>query len=1045
MQFSYSQEKTIKGIVSDSKGSISGANIVVKGTKISTQSDFDGSYSIKAKVGDILVFSFIGMDQLTRKIEASTTTVNMTMRNSTENTLGEVVVTGQGIKKSKKALGFAQTTIKAEELASKPSTDVARALTGKAAGVNIAQTSGLSGSGTNVIIRGYSSITGSNQPLFVVDGVPFNTDTNSDGNFLEGATNASSRFLDIDPNSIASMSILKGLAATTLYGQAGRSGVILITTKSGDTKSINKKMEVSYSNSLYFTKIASLPQYQDTYGNGFDNNYGEFFSNWGPRFDSRNENGIDSNGSVPHPYAEYGPKVFPQYFDADNLPINVPYAPQNNVKPFFTTGTILTHSLNVGGRSENTSYNVSAGNTDDQGFVENNFYRRLNLSVGGSTKLANGLTFSSVANYVRTDKSAPPSGASFGSGTVNGTESAFANILYTPRNFDLFRWEFTNPLTQGSVNYRPDITNPRWLLKNSGDKEAVRRFFGNFKVNYAVNSWSNLTYTLAIDNYTQRKDYYVNRGGSKAPLGFLTTSNRENTIFDHTLAYNFNKEINKRFTIDGVLGFNPRREFSVFNRIESSNQFLFGLNYHDNFVNSKGYSGSSEFNIVGLFGSATIAYDKYLYLNLQGRRDEFSSLTKENRALFYPSVSLSFVPTDAFEILKNNNYVNFLKFRLSSGSSAGFPRPYQTRTVLRIDSNLFNDGAQIVQGISSAFSIGNVNLKPELVKELEFGVEGKFFKNRFGIDLSLYDKRSTENIIDRPLAPEIGASNRGDNIAEVSNKGIELALNGKILKSLKDGFNWDVTVNYTRNRNIIESLGGGVDNVYIDGFSNLGNFAFPGMPYGVMVGSKIQRDANGNYVVGADGNYIVNNDENNIIGDPNPDWKGTVINEFNYKGFTFAFQFEYQKGGDIYSTTAASLLSRGLTEDTNFDRSQSIVLPGVNENGNVNTTQINATSFGFNNTGFVIREQAVYDATNLRLREVSLTYKFSKKILDKTPFGSMSISIVGQNMWFKAFNFPKYLNFDPEVMSLGVGNGQGFDYLTGPTAKRFGFNFNLTF
>ena len=1037
IQFSFAQDRTIKGVVSDAKGPLSGANIVIKNTKTSASTDFDGSYSIKAKTGDVLVFSFIGMEDLSRTVAASNV-INMSMRPA-EATLVEVVVTGQGIKKSKKALGYAQTTIKAEDLASKPSTDVARALTGKAAGVNIAQTSGLSGSGTNIIIRGYSSITGSNQPLFVVDGVPFNTDTNSDGNFLEGATNASSRFLDIDPNSIASISILKGLAATTLYGQAGRSGVILVTTKSGDTKSVNKKMEVSYSNSVYFSKIASLPVYQNSYGNGFDNDYRKTFSNWGPSFDTRDSGGISETGTVNHPYdyAELN-KVFPEFVD-----VKVPYTAKDNVKPFFSTGTIITQSLNISGRGGDTSYNMSVGNTDDEGFIANNFYKRLNLSVGGTTKLTNNLTFSSSMNYVRTNKSAPPTGASFGSGTVSGTESVFANILYTPRDLDLFNLPYENPSTNGSVNYRSDITNPRWLLKNSADKESVRRFFGNFKAIYAINSWSNLSYTLALDNYTQRKDFYINKGSAKVPQGLYNITNRENTVFDHTFAYNFNKDLSKKWSIDGVLGFNPRRNETLYNGVFSTNQFLYGLNVSDNYVSSKGFSSIESFNIVGTFLSTSLAYNRYLYLNLQGRRDEFSSLTAANRALFYPSASLSFIPTDAFNYFKTNTYVNFLKLRVSYGSSAGFPPPYRTRNELEIYSNIFNDGNQVLQGITTPSFIGNVNLKPELVKEYEFGLEGKFLKNRLSVDFSLYDKRSTANTVIRPLAPETGAVRRFDNIAEVSNKGIELQLNLKMLKSIKDGLNWDITANFTKNKNIIESLGGEIEQVGIAGFSNLGNFAIPGRPYGVIVGSSIKRDSNGNYVVGSDGNYVVGPTQE--IGDPNAKWRGTLINEFNYKGFAFAFQFEYQKGGDIYSTTAASLLSRGITEDTNFDRTQSFVLPGVNENGNVNTTQINATNYGFNNTGFFIREQAVYDATNLRLREVSFSYKFPKKLLDKTPFGSMSISIVGQNMWFKAFNFPKYLNFDPEVMSLGVGNGQGFDYLTGPTVKRVGFNFNLTF
>ncbi len=1047
IQFVFSQDRTVKGIISDSKGPVSGANVVVKGTKISTQSDFDGSYSIKAKTGDVLVFSFIGMDELTRTVGASST-INMTMR-AAENNLVEVVVTGQGIKKAKKAVGYAVTTIKSEEFASKPNTDVARALTGKAAGVNIAQTSGLSGSGTNILIRGYSSITGSNQPLFVVDGIPFNSDTNSDGNFLEGATNASSRFADLDPNSIETINILKGLAATTLYGSAGRNGVILVTTKSGNTKSINKKMDVNFSQSLYFTEISSLPQYQNNYGNGFDNVFTTAFSNWGPAFTARATQGIDRDGNVPHPYAYYGKDVFPDSAKSDGTPKTVAYQPFESVKPFFSVGTVNTTSINIGGRSENTTYNLSVGNTTDAGFIENNVFKRLTLSTGGSTKLTNGLTISSVLNYVRTEKSAPPTAAGFGSNAAG--PSVFSNIFYTPRSFDLFGYPYENPLTKASVNYRKDIPNPRWTLKNSSDNERVRRFFGNFSALLKLNEWSNLSYRMTLDNYTQNKKFYINKGNGQ-PLddeGFLRTTVNENTVFDHTISYNFDKKIGQsgKWNIDGTIGFNPRQENYKYDYLRSDVQFVYGFVEHQNFEFHDGYSEQQNFNIVGLYTSGTIAYNKYLYLNIAGRRDSFSSLQRVSNSLFYPATSLSFIPTDAFSALKSNKYINYLKTRISFGTSADFPQPYKTNIGLDVRSKVFLDqSGNPVNIISPSRELGNKNLKPALVKEVEFGLEGKFFNNRIGVDLSLYDKTSTDLIVRRDLDPGTGYDFTTDNVAEVNNRGVELSLNLVWFKPTVNNFGYNTTIIFTQNNNIVTKLGLGssVKRLNIAGFSNLGNFAIEGRPFGAIVGSAIQRDVNGNYLVGTDGNYV-RSAEITEIGDPNAKWRSTIINEFSYRNLTLSFQFEYQRGGDIYSTTAAALLSRGITEDTNYDRSGTVVLPGVNQAGNVNTTQIGYTQYGFNNSGFFINEQAIYDATNLRLREVSLTYKLPKKYLDKTFIGSMSISLVANNMWFKAFNFPKYLNFDPEVMSLGVGNGQGFDYFTGPSAKRYGFNFNITF
>lgn len=1043
MQFSFAQEKTIKGIVSNDKGApVSGANITIKGTNKGTQSDFDGSYSIKAKSGDVLVFSFIGMDEVTRKV-TSENVIDMKMRIASSQEIAEVVVTGQGIKKAKKALGYAVSTIKSTEFASKPNTDVARALTGKTPGVNIQATSGLSGSGTNIIIRGYSSITGSNQPLFIVDGIPFNAETNSDGNFLEGATNASSRFLDLDPNSIEEISILKGLSATTLYGSAGRNGVILVTTKSGNTKGVDQKMSVNFTQSNFSTEISSLPEYQNSYGNGFDNNYVKAFSNWGPAFGTVGTQGIDENGNIPNPYNFLSAVKYPEFAKP------VAYRPYDNVKPFFNVGNVATTSVNISGKGGDTNYNLNVGHTNDVGFIDNNTYRRLNLSSGGTTKLSNGFTFSTVLNYVRTDKTAPPTAAGFGSNAL--APSVFANIFYTPRSFDLFGFPDTFPGGTKSINYRQDIPNPRWTLKNSSDDESVRRFFGNFTTTYELNSFSNLVYRFTLDNYTQTKKYYINKGNGQPFYddGFLRTTIRENTIMDHTLSFNFDKKLGKlgNWNIDGTLGINPRLESKNRNYIESSAQLVYGYVEHNNFLFHDSESTKESSNIVGLFGTTTLGFKKFLYLNLAARRDYFSSLIKENYALTYPSASLSFVPTDAISFLKANKYVNYLKFRVGYGSSAGFPDVYKTITPLLSTTSAFitREGS-VINTISPNSDLGNLNLKPELLTEIELGIEGKFFNNRLGVDLSLYKKESTSLIINRSLDPGTGYEETADNIARVSNTGIELGLNLALIKSKSKGLGWNISGNFTQNRNIVEELGlGGDVQIYVfEGFTNLGNAAIPGKPFGTIVGSSIAKDGNGNYLVGTDGNYV-RDAELKEIGDPNADWRATAINEISYKNITFGFQFEFQKGGDIYSTTASALLSRGQTKDTDFDRSGTVVLPGVKPNGAVNDIQIGYTQYGFNNSGFFINEQAIYDATNLRLREISLSYSLPKKYLDKTPFGKISMSIVANNMWFKAFNFPKYLNFDPEVLSLGVGNGQGFDFLTGPSVKRYGFNFNLTF
>ncbi|MDP2088244.1 MAG: SusC/RagA family TonB-linked outer membrane protein [Flavobacteriaceae bacterium] len=1037
VQISFAQEKTITGTVSDETGPLPGVSVVISGTSTGAVTDFDGKYTIKARQGAVLQFSFVGMETQTKTVGAANV-LNLTM--SGTNVLEEVVVTAFGIKKEKKALGYAVTTIGSETVGSKPEQDVARALVGKAPGVDITQTSGISGSGTNIIIRGYTSITGSNQPLFVVDGIPFNTDTNNDRGFTGGST-TSSRFLDIDPSSIKEISILKGLSATVLYGDRGRNGVVLVTTKSGDSGNINKKMEISFNQSLFFNEV-HLPEYQNSYGNGFQNSFSAAFSNWGPHFDTRGgTSGVGADGTVPHPLSgSINNAAFPEY-----IGVRVPYRAYSGIEDFFRTGTVRNTSIGIAGRGDKVSYNFNYGNTDDEGFTPGNKYNRDAFSLGGYAELANNFSLNSTFNYTGVRKVGPPAAAGYGSNPGAGNASLFANLLYTPRNLDLMNLPFQNPVTGANVYYRGggDMQNPRWTVANASDNEIVNRFFTNSTLNYKINDWMNLNYAVGFDTYTQKQSYEINRGGPQVPDGLLSTSFRINTTWDHTLSLNFNKDLSDIFNLEGVIGFNANRETRDFSSATSTNQFIFGLMTHQNFINHVASSSKYEINKLGAYGSLTLAYHNYMFLNLQGRNDWASSLEKANNSIFYPSASLSVIATDLIEGLKSDK-INYMKFRVGYGTSAGFPDSYETRVGLGTGTNAFLNprNGNVINTNFVSNQVGNLDLKPELIEEVEIGFEGKFFRNRVSIDLSLYDKQSSDLIIGRELDPSTGFTNTTVNAASISSRGIEIGLN---LVPVKIGdFTWNLNGNFSMNENIVDALSDGIEQLPFAGFTNLGNFAIPGQPYGIMLGSVIARDDNGNKIVASTGSYLAAT-EIDVIGDPNPDYKLTGITSFNYKGFSLGAQVDYIHGGDMYSTTTSSTISRGLSKDTDFDRNQTIILEGVLQNGQPNNIQINATQFGFEMNGFFIDEEAVHDATTIRLREVFLSYEVPKKFIEKTPFGSLSVSFVGQNLWYKAVNFPKYVNFDPEMSSLGVGNGRGFDYLTGPTAKKYGFNLKLTF
>ncbi len=1040
-------QRTVTGTITDQNGEpLIGASILVKGTSTGTVTDLDGKYTLNVpEDGKTLVVSYTGFASQEIAIGASNV-IDVAMAEAAEQ-LSEVVVTGLGIKREKKALGYAVTTLGSEQLELRPEADVGRVLRGKVPGVDIMQTSGLAGSGTNIIIRGYSSISGTNQPLFVVDGVPFNSDANADNDFItEGTAAASSRFLDLDPNSIAEVSVLKGLSATVLYGEAGRNGVILVTTKNGlGGEQLNKKFEVTVDQSFFANDIASLPDDQDSWGNGFHNFASAAFSNWGANFNERTANdGVAEDGTVPHPYDRSSlADALPQYQDA-----RYDYRAYDNLENFFQTGLIANTSVNIASRlSGGTSINFNYGYRNEEGFVPLSNFEKHNFGLGTSTQLANGLKVNTTFNYVNLDRVAPPAATSTSS-NPNAGASLFSNVFYTPRSVDLLGLEFANPVDNSSIYYRGgnDIQHPLWTLNNTEDSEIVNRFFGTINLNYELTDWLSATYRVGIDGYNQRQRYAINKGGVQIDVapGLLNTSERINFIQDHTfnLAYDF--ALGADWTLDGVAGVNLRRDTRQTTFTNSQNQFVFGLQEHTNFIEHNNQSFRREENLIGAYATASFGFRNFLYINGQARHDWTSTLEADNRTILYPSASVSFIPTEAFEGLRLSNALNFLKLRVGFGTSAGYPNPYQTRNILGLNTREFitNDGTIINTNSVDDF-FGNPNLSPELHREWEFGLEGRFLNNRVGIDLSLYDKQSTDLIIELDLDAATGFDETTINAAEIKNQGIELGLDFTPVRT-KD-FTLTLNGNFTRNVPTVEKLADGVDQILITGpFTNLANFAIPGEPYGVILGQQIQRNEEGAPIVSSAGLYQLEPDIG-ILGDPNPNY---ILNgglTMSWKGLTFNALLTYSDGGVIYSTLVSTLMARGILQETDFDRYVPVVVPGVFADGTPNDIQITSTQHYWQNGGVFNDEMRVYDATYLKLREISLSYELPKTLLDNSPFGSIVLTLSGQNIWFDAFGFPDGANFDPEVLSTGVGNGRGFELMNVPTARQIGGSLRVTF
>ena len=562
VQFTFAQGKAVSGNVSDDSGMpVAGVNIIVQGTTNGTQSDFDGNYSIMTDEGAVLTFTYLGYSTVSQSV-GSSGTVNVTMSENVAE-LDEVVVTAQGISREKKSLGYAVSEVSGEEMEQRTEGDVARVLSGKASGVAITSASGTSGSATNVVIRGYTSINGSNQALFVVDGVPFSSDTNAQGGFLSGNI-GSSRFLDLDPNNIASVNVLKGLAAATLYGTAGKNGVIVITTKSGSASNKGpKKTEITVSQSYFVNEMASMPDYQNKYGGGFDQSFGWFFSNWGPAFARDGVDGwandpagtiidTDGVGTVEHPY---GSSAFLNNFLGGNNVLNNEYTgqrynwqPYESVENFFRSGGVSNTNLSIAGQSDDgtVSYNVNYGHLDEKGFTPGNGIRRNTLSIGGRAKLSNKFTASGSINYTNNSVISPPVASSRGNGTLGW--STFGNVFFTPRNVDLMGLPFEIPETGGSIYYRNgnDIINPRWSVKNSQGGQVTNRIFGTAQLNYEYNDNLTFTYRYGLDWYNERNTAYSNKDGvnfNQAIFGYLDTWDNNVSLSTHYASVNGNYDL----------------------------------------------------------------------------------------------------------------------------------------------------------------------------------------------------------------------------------------------------------------------------------------------------------------------------------------------------------------------------------------------------------------------------------------------------------------------------------------------------------------------
>lgn len=1090
--FVLAQERVVTGKVSSAEdgSTLPGVNVVLKGTTNGTVTDSDGNYSINVpQAGGTLVFSFIGLQ--TQEVEiGSRSTVDQVLGLDVTQ-LSEVVVTSLGLEREKKALGYSVASVGSQNLQQRSEVDPLRALQGKMAGVNIVGGGGSPGQSTKINIRGFSSLTGNTQPLFVVDGIPFdnsvNSNTGGQGSNGEDAglnTVISNRAFDLDPNNIESITVLKGAAAAALYGSRATNGVVLVTTKAGK-KGVKKGMEVSYAGAVNVEEISGIPDYQDVYAQGSNQVYnGTYIGNWGAPFPNHvdainaqygtaytktygaytagpNSGQPYPEGTAPHPLALNNPAMA-QFRDANGQPLPVPIQPYDIIGGFFKKGITKEHAINISNGSEKMNMNVGVSRMTQEGMIPNSGATRTNLSFGGNGQLANGLVIQGNVNYVNTTQYSPQSGGSAFTdyyGGQGGT-SIYARLFYLPRNYNLNGYPFENPVDGSNLFYRA-LDNPLWIAKYNTYSSNVNRGYGSLSLSYDITDWLSVQLKGGINSYTDNRTDIVRSGGTSTPLGRVIKDNLTNTEQDYNLIFTATKDFNEDFSFRGLIGGNSNQRQFWRTRVTGTGIVSDGPGtglYRADATQSQivGTDFASLRRLAAVYGDFSFSYKDFLFLGFGGRNDWSSTLPKNANNYFYPFGNLSFILSDVVAMPK---FINNTKLRVAAAKVGRDADPYLTSTYYSIGVPFTPATGAKLNRASLDDVLGNAALKPEFTTEYEAGLEMQFLDNRLGFDFTYFTRVSTDQIVRARLPRSSGFVEQVVNVGQIDNKGIELMVNATPVK-LSNGFEWNFSVAYTRIRTMIADAGpGGIVNVGGPGVS-LATVHKTGYPYGQIFGTKNARDEDGTLLIDPATGLPFLTQDSDIIGNPLPKFTLGFNNTFTFKGFTLRALIDWRQGGDFYSFTGASLLLRGQLKQQ-IDREALRVVPGVlgdtqtytallDENGNRqrNTIPITAFDSHFSNGwgAYGADEVNIYDGTVIRLREVSLGYSLPKTWLAKTPLGSVNISVSGRNLWWTAPNVLEDLNLDPEVLSGTAGsNVQGFEYGTTPTTRRYGVNLNLTF
>nr|WP_315157218.1 SusC/RagA family TonB-linked outer membrane protein [uncultured Flavobacterium sp.] len=1010
-QLTFAQERSVSGTVSDNAGMpIPGVSVLVKGTKSGTQTDFDGKFVIKVDASQTLVFSYVGMN--TQEVVAKSTSVNVKMASSAME-LESVVVTALGIKKSEKSIGYASTKVIGTDLTKGNNQNLVSALSGKVAGVQVTASGGAPGQASRLVIRGGNkSITNSNEPLYVIDGIPVSNANDGNSNTVTGI-NSPNRASDINPNDIASITVLKGAAGAVLYGNRGSNGVVLITTKNGSGKA--GKPIIEFTSSFATDDALILPDYQTEYAQGTNSiNYAEGTSrSFGPRITGQTVTSTAAGAAL---------GIGPQ-----QIQLKV-YNPREQ---FLKTGLTYNNNISLSNSTETYDMFASIGQSKQTSIVPGQGFQKFNGRFNSNYKFSSKFTAGVNLSYNNSLGDLAFAGQ-------DGSNPIFS-LFHAPVTWDLKGYGYQRPDGR-QINFRGgSFDNPLWTVNKNFAKSDSHRYITGVNFAFDVIENLNISYRLGNDYLSDKrtlfKDIYT--GGN--PLGNLTYDNINRTETTSTLIATLNKDITEKFKATLTAGQDYNNRIFQQSTIVGTELILPGI---VNTNNIKTASPPDVFNsrrtLFGVFGDLSLSYENYLFVNIIGRNEWSSTLPKNNRSFFYPGVSASLIFTDAFKI--QSNALTYGKLRVGVSKTGRDANPYLTEPAYRKAN--FGDG--FTPGIDFPFNnlagytiqntISNANLKPEFTTEYEVGVELKLFKDRIGFDATYYKNINTDGIIPLDISPSAGATATIINSGKTTSKGFELIL--RTTPILTKDFRWDLTFNYSRIRSHVDETYPGVDRVFLGGFSgNPAVYAVKGERLGTLIGSGYARDENGNILVDDDG--IPSVIDGKILGHTEADWTAGINTSLTYKNVYLSALFDMRYGGYMYNGTEELLDFYGVSKNT-LTRNDDYIFPGVNTTtGAPNDVVVkrNATWYGI---GAFPNEHYVYENNWVKLREVTLGYTF--KLKDKH-IQSLDLGLYGRNL----FIWSDVPHVDPESSSFGTGNAQGVSRFAFPTTRTIGFNLKAQF